>query len=44
MCCLGVEEMKILYFELNRCGTENVAMATKFFTLFCLSQVASSIC
>ena len=26
--------MKILYFELNGCGTENVAMATKFLTYF----------
>ena len=31
---MGVEEMKTLYFELNGCGTENVAMATKFFTFF----------
>ena len=36
--------MKILYFELNGCGTENVAMTTKFLTYFCLSQVPSSIC
>ena len=26
--------MKILYIELNGCGTENVAMATKFLTFF----------
>ena len=26
--------MKILYFELSGCGTENVAMATKFWTAF----------
>ena len=34
--------MKILYFELNGYGAENVAMATKF-EIFCLSQVLSSI-
>ena len=26
--------MKISYFELNGCGTKNVAMATKFLTYF----------
>ena len=26
--------MKILYFELNGCGTENVTMATKVWTVF----------
>ena len=26
--------MKILYFELNGFGTENVAMASKFWTFF----------
>ena len=41
---VGAGKMKILYFELNGCGTENVAMATKFLTYFCLSQVFSSIC
>ena len=40
---LGAEKMKILYFELNGCGTENVAIATKFLTYFCLSQVPSSL-
>ena len=41
---LGAEEMKILHFELSGCGTENVAVATKFLRYFCLSPVFSSIC
>ena len=32
-----------IYFELNGYGTENVAMATKLFTYFCLLQVLLSI-
>ena len=31
---LGAEEVKILYFELNGYGAENVAMATKFLRFF----------
>ena len=26
--------MNMLYFELNGCGTGNIAMATKFFDIF----------
>ena len=37
---LGAEEIKIIYFDLNGCGTENVAMATKFLTFFCSSQAS----
>ena len=35
---LGAEEVKILYFELNGSGTENVAMATKFLSFFAVSS------
>ena len=35
---LGAEDMKIFYFELNGCSTENVATTTKFLTFFaCLT-------
>ena len=40
----NAEEMKILQFELNGCGTENVEMETKFLTYFCLSQDFLFIC
>ena len=33
--------MKILYFELNGCRTENVAMATKFFTYLNIQPICA---
>ena len=43
-CPFGSRGIEDIVFELNGYGTENVALATKFLRLFCLSQVLSSIC